>query len=178
MIPCLSIFPFLAGCRKKPVVAQPMGPFLPQPVPPPSYQPHGLSLSLQADPELNPFERTPHALLAVLYQLSATNAFNTLAKDPAGLRTLLQGLPFDPSVASADKLFLQPGERRTLPLDRAQNGRWLAVVAGYYGLAPGAVTRILELPAGNQDGRACVLDLRFGRDSIQDLSFSSHGEGR
>jgi predicted component of type VI protein secretion system len=135
-------------------------------------------LSLRADPELNPFEQTPHALLAVLYQLSAPNAFNALAKDPAGIRTLLQGTPFDPSVVSADRLFLQPGERRALPLDRAQNGRWLAVVAGYYGLAPGAVTRILELPAGDQDGRACVLDLRLGRDSIQDLSFTSYGEGR
>jgi hypothetical protein len=105
----------------------------------------------------------------VVYQLSSTNAFNALAKDPAGLQTLLKATRFDASVASVDKIFLQPGDSLKLPLDRAQSGMWFAVAAGYYNLAPGGATRLLELPESKPSSKPVPLDIQMllGRDAIQ-----------
>jgi type VI secretion system VasD/TssJ family lipoprotein len=162
---CLALCASLTSCRKKAPVPAPV----PPPPPPPAFEPQGLWLSIQADPDLNQYEAMPHALRVVLYQLSSTNAFNTLAKDAVGFQTLLKGAIFDPSVASADPIFLQPGEDQRLPLDRAQNGKWLAVAAGYYGWAPGAGTRILELPVTplSKAVPRREIELRFGRDAIR-----------
>jgi len=181
---CLALWVGLASCRKRPVLASPSPAPLPAPVPvppppPPAFEAQGVVLGIQADPELNLVEGRPHTLFTVVYQLSAPNAFNALAKDPVGLQTLLQGAAFDPTVVSVDRFFLQPGESRRLPLDRAQNGCWLAVAAGYFARTPGSSTRILELPA--QPLTRAVpwreVTLRCGRAGLQDLSLQRPGQG-
>jgi type VI secretion system VasD/TssJ family lipoprotein len=141
----------------------------PGPPPPPAYAVQGLRMRIKADPDLNQQEDQPHALLVVVYQLSATNAFNQLAKDSTGLQALLKGGRFDASVCSVDRWFLQPGQELQLPLDRAQYAQWLGVAAGYDGLAPGATTRLVELPDPAQvtPGTWPVLELLLGRDAIR-----------
>lgn len=157
----LAISLGLAGCGKKPpATVVPVGP---------SYAPHGLQLNLKAGPDLNQFDGTPHALMLVVYQLNSTNAFNALAKDPAGVQTLLKATRFDASVASVDRLFLQPGDKVQVPLDQAQSGIWFAVAAGYYTLAPGGATRLLELPSAATRSKPGPhrIELLMGRDAIQ-----------
>ena len=111
---CLTLGPSGAGCRKpKPAPEAPAGP---------TYVPHGLQLSVAAAADLNQSDGLPHALMLVVYQLSTTNAFNTLAKDSAGVQTLLRASRFDASVASADRIFLQPGDKTKVFLDQAQSG--------------------------------------------------------
>ncbi|WP_316412388.1 type VI secretion lipoprotein TssJ [Mesoterricola silvestris] len=148
------------ACRKAPAPAPQVGP---------SYAPHGIQLNLKASRDLNQFDGLPHALLLVVYQLNTTNAFNTLAKDPAGVQTLLKATRFDVSVASVDRVFLQPGDTLQMPLDQAQSGIWFAVAAGYFELAPGGATRLLELPMAVRRSKPGPhrIELLLGRDAIQ-----------
>jgi type VI secretion system VasD/TssJ family lipoprotein len=161
----------LLGCRKKPpsVVVAPQ----PPPAPALAYVPQGLLLTIRAEPDLNVQDDQPHALLVVLYQLNGVNAFNQLAKDPAGLQTLLKGGHFDASVASVDRLFLQPGQELAQPLDRAQQVQWLGVAAGYYGLGPGGCARLVQLPETAPQGgvRQPEISLVLGRDAIRNAAW-------
>lgn len=127
----------LASCSKKP-------PTPPQPKW--AFEPKAIWLKYVADPTLNVYEGQPHTLVLQVYQLSDVNAFNDLTKTPEGLKTLLHGTHFDPTVVSTDQYFVQPGEEKTLTLFRAQNAQYVGLVAGYYQLVPGAVNRMLSIP--------------------------------
>lgn len=93
--------------------------------------PGGLTLDYAADDALNRFDGIPHALLLVVYHLSDRAALNQLATHEDGLRKLLKGEIFDSSVKSVRKHFVQPGASGTLLLERPEDGRFVALVAGY-----------------------------------------------
>lgn len=95
---------------------------------------------------LNVFDGKPHTLVLVVYQLAGLEAFNSLAKDEDGLRKLLEGERFDPSVISADKIIVQPATKNEVFFDRFENVRWVGIVAGYYGLTPGQVNQTFKIP--------------------------------
>lgn len=161
LLALLLTVPWSGGCKKPaPAPTTPAGP---------SYAPQGLRINIKAGPDLNLYDGASHALVVVVYQLSSTNAFNNLAKDPAGLQTLLKATRFDASVASVDRIFLQPGDAQAIPLDRAQSGMWFAVAAGYFNLAPGGATRLLELPQQERSAKPEPLGIQLllGRDAIQ-----------
>ena len=84
--------------------------------------------------------------MLVIYQLTGLNAYNALVKTSDGLGKLLQGERFDQSVVGVDQFFIEPGDKKTLSLDRAENVQYVAVVAGYYDLQPGQVNRVFEIP--------------------------------
>jgi type VI secretion system VasD/TssJ family lipoprotein len=145
--------------------------------------PKAISLQYKADNTLNFYEERSHTLLLVIYQLNAVNAFNDLAKGIEGLAKLLQAERFDASVMDVSRIFVEPGETKQMDLDRAENARWVAVVAGYYDLVPGQVTRVYEIPViiektgtygfRKTEARMSRLALSFylGPSSLQEVSF-------
>lgn len=117
--------------------------------PPPEawkYEEEAITLNLKASPELNLYEETAHTLYLCVYQLSNPNTYKLLSQDEAGLTKLLSCQRLDSTVASFQSVVLQPGEKKTLLLDRAEGAKYVAVVAGYYQLTPGKVTRLFEIP--------------------------------
>jgi predicted component of type VI protein secretion system len=147
------------------------------------YAPKAISLQYKADSTLNFYEEKSHTLLLVIYQLNGVNAFSDLVKDPAGLTKLLQAERFDASVMDVSRIFVEPGETKVMDLDRAENVKWVAVVAGYYNLVPGQVTRVYEIPVTIEkvgtygfrktEARMNRLTLSFylGPHSLQEVSF-------
>lgn len=117
-------------------------------LPPPqwSYEKDAIKLGIIADPLLNLDDGTAHTLHVCVYQLKDPNGFNQLANDPDGLYKLLDCGVFDQSVAASKRLIVNPGEKTTLVLDRAENAKYLAIVAGYYGLLKDRITRLVEIP--------------------------------
>jgi predicted component of type VI protein secretion system len=63
-----------------------------------------------------------------------------------GLKRLLEAQSSDASFMAAQKFFVEPGESKTLTLNRAEKAKWIAIVAGYYNLAPDKVTKVFEIP--------------------------------
>ncbi len=109
-----------------------------------SFSREAVIIDIAAAPDLNVSERQPHTLALFILQ----------AADPAALRDIdLNTLTGMRSAASVDALpgilthtlqVIRPGSAIRLLLDRAQQARWVAIVAGY--AAQGPQTRTFEIP--------------------------------
>ncbi len=88
----------------------------------------------------------PHTLHVCVYQLRDPNAYNQLANDEDGLYQLLECSLFDMSVVSSKRLTVHPGRDLKISLDRAEDAKYVAVVAGYYLIRKERITRLFEIP--------------------------------
>ncbi len=118
----------------------------PDPAPSWDYGPKGVKITYRSVKLLNAFDDRPHALLMVVYQLSEANQFKKLSQYEDGLRQLLEAKGTDPTFMAVRRVYVEPGQTKTLVLDRAEKARWVGVVAGYYALEPGKVTALFEIP--------------------------------
>jgi type VI secretion system VasD/TssJ family lipoprotein len=102
------------------------------------YGKDAINISFHAALDINTdaVHNTPHSLLIVIYQLKDINEFNRLAGYTDGLKKLLEAKVFDPSVMAMKKIFIEPGGARGLTLDRAEDARFVGIVAGYSHLIP------------------------------------------
>jgi type VI secretion system VasD/TssJ family lipoprotein len=110
------------------------------------FWPKGIQIQYTSAVNLNLYENRAHTILLVVYQLNGLNAYNSFIKTPDGLSRLMQADRFDASVVGVDQFFVEPNEKKTLFLDRAENVQYIAVVAGYYDMQPGQVNRLFEIP--------------------------------
>jgi len=120
-----------------------------QPVAPPSewrYEKGSIHLDLKAADQLNLYEGMPHTLLVCVYQLTDPNAFNQLSENKDGLYKLLECSRFDPTVASAKRLIVHPGQDMVVTLDRGEGAQYVGLVAGYYRLEREATVRLYKIP--------------------------------
>ena len=134
LIACSVLVLFMSCSRK------------PDPEPTWAFGAKGIRISYTAPKLLNVVKDKPHTLLLIVYQLDNVNVFNKFAGYKGGLERLLKAQSFDPSVMAVDKVFIEPAESTTMVLNRAENAKWIGIVAGYYDLAPGKVSRSLEIP--------------------------------
>ncbi len=143
--------------------------------PPPSdYEAKGIEIRYRADPHLNLYGDQSHTLALVVYQLSSPNMYTQLLRDEEGVRKLLQAKPFDPGVLYVNRYMIQPGEENSFFMDRAENARWIGLVAGYFELAVPRTTRLIKIPLLPQPGEssqisrpgALVLNLILGPQGI------------
>ena len=94
-----------------------------------------VQIDVSAASTLNIDSGQPHAISLGVFQLSDPASFTTLSASPAGAAKLLdQGQGADASVVDFDRIVLQPGEKRTIFLNRAANAQYIGLVAGYYKL--------------------------------------------
>ena len=94
-----------------------------------------VQIDVSAASTLNIDSGQPHAISLGVFQLSNPASFTTLSASPAGAAKLLdQGQGADASVVDFDRIVLQPGEKRTIFLNRAANAQYIGLVAGYYKL--------------------------------------------
>lgn len=117
-------------------------------VPPPEwrYEKDAIRIHLKSDPRLNLYEDSAHTVLFCIYQLTDPNAFNQQKEEKEGVAKLLECSRFDPSVASSKRMVIQPGQDTTILLDRAENAKYVGVVAGYYHLQKDYATRLKQVP--------------------------------
>jgi len=118
----------------------------PKPEPKWEYKPQSIKISINADIMLNEFQGTSHALQLVFYQFDNINKFVELAEYRDGLKKLLKAQNFDSSVQAIKKIFIDPGEKNVLILDRAEKAKYIGIVAGYFDLVPGRSTYFSEIP--------------------------------
>jgi len=105
-----------------------------------------INVVIKADPQLNRFERNPHALLLCLYQLKDPNGFSQLAQDRDGIPELLECSRFDATVVNAKQFVVQPGHELKVTRDRGEGARYIGIATGYYCLGKEKVTELSLLP--------------------------------
>jgi type VI secretion system VasD/TssJ family lipoprotein len=156
---CAVAVAVLSGCASSP------SPQMMQP----AFQQQAIKLNLKADARLNLYQNSPHTLLVCVYQLIDPNGFNQLADEPSGLAKLMECGRFDPSVASAKRLVIQPGSEVREVVDRAEGAKYLALAAGYYLVQKSKPFRLYRLPVPAGKGETFTIDTYLGPQSIQDM---------
>jgi type VI secretion system VasD/TssJ family lipoprotein len=144
------------------------------------FEARGIKISYKADPELNLYENKPHTLFVCIYQMKDPNAFNELRLDRTGLMKLLECKRFDQGVSSSESIIVHPGDEETIVFDRAEDARFVGVVAGYYSLWPINVTRLVLVPVKIEKSGWLIqkkvaqpgqlsLKLYFGPEEVQQI---------
>ncbi len=93
--------------------------------------PQSICVDLVAAPDLNAYQGVAASLVLCVYQLQNKQGILAVRDAADGMETLLKGEKFDPSVAGCKRIFLNPGERKTIRLDRRGGVRHIALAAGY-----------------------------------------------
>lgn len=111
-----------------------------------TYEPEGVVLRINAVPGLNEYEGEPSSLMLCVYQLSSREGLDMRLASREGFAELLACKRFDDSVATAQRLFSDPGQAQNLYLDRQEGVRWIALVAGYYHGTPARSALVVPVP--------------------------------
>ncbi|HEV7164212.1 MAG TPA: type VI secretion system lipoprotein TssJ [Gammaproteobacteria bacterium] len=165
-----------------------------------TYGPRLITLQLEATETLNIDSGQAHALSVGIFQLSDPGSFGGLSASPAGAEKLLdEGATADPSIVDFDRVVLQPGEKRTVYINRAANAQYVGIVAGYYQLVSlqdvalfnipvvakpvGWVTKgmvAVGLQTADTDGMpgALALSAGFGPDQVAHFTSDTPGSAR
>lgn len=111
-----------------------------------TYGANAITVEIKPDPNLNLFGNQPHTLALGVYQTADPNTFIALLNDPAAIGKL-----FATGYASAGTLgftryIIEPGKPKTITVDRAQNAKYVGIVAGYFKMDPQNTARLFQIP--------------------------------
>ncbi len=106
----------------------------------------GVLLEITAATDLNLYQNRPHTLLLTVFQMADSAAFHKLVADPQQLSRALETGQAGSGFVLVSRYVVAPGRRTLLALDRAQQGRYVGIVAGYYQLDAAGTARLFEVP--------------------------------
>ena len=119
--------------------------------------PGGLSVTIEASPDVNFANGQAHAVNICVMQTQVKDPLVNLASSSQGIVDLLQCKTKAPDIISADAYSLQPGEEKFVTADRKEGARFVAVVAGYDELAPEKSFAIVPFPLAQDSQRSGFL---------------------
>lgn len=104
-----------------------------------------ISVGIEAGKNLNTYDRKPHTLVMTIYQLTETESFKDLLRDPESVPVLLEGKQFDGSVLAHHRLVVQPGDKEIKTFGKESDVRYIGVVAGFFDQRPNKFVKIISL---------------------------------
>ncbi|PIJ48249.1 type VI secretion system-associated lipoprotein [Erwinia sp. OLTSP20] len=136
-----------------------------------------IALDIQTDPNLNAVHGIANSCTLLVIQASKSSTLNNLLNSPPRLRTLFSDAGGGDDILKVDRYSAMPGQRITLHIDRSQNSRYVAIVAGYYPFPQQQHRLLVAIPViSESDGwwnktwharlQPLYLRLRLGSDSI------------
>lgn len=136
-----------------------------------------IQINLNAEPMMNAFNNTASSCKVVIIQSHDRQNLNDLLKNPASLHMIFSGASVREGILQVDNYTLMPGQSVSLHIDRVENSRYVAIVAGYYPAPDKNHSRIYSLPISvtqqgwlNQSWTAQYLPARIsitlGRNAI------------
>lgn len=141
------------------------------------YSQGAITLEIQTDPDLNALNEIANSCTLLIIQAQNTGALNKLLSNPFELKSLFSSGGAQDEVLKVDRYAAMPGQISTLHIDRSENTRYIAVVAGYYPFPQKQHMTIVAIPTITEntgwlfpDWRAhlapLTLSLRLGSNSI------------
>jgi type VI secretion system VasD/TssJ family lipoprotein len=91
-----------------------------------------ITIQLRAEPTLNTVNGLPNSCTVLLLQAKDKTSLNKILNNPAVLKGLFAGVGAEGTLLQVDRYTMMPGQNNTLHINRAQNARSVALVAGYY----------------------------------------------
>ena len=106
----------------------------------------GVLIEITSATDLNVYQNLPHTLLLTVLQMTDAAAFHKLVGDPQQLARALESGQAGTGFVQLSRYVVSPGRRTLLALDRAQQSRYVGLVAGYYQLDAQGNARLFEVP--------------------------------
>jgi len=91
-----------------------------------------IALNITAEPGLNSWNEIANSCTVLVIQAQTTSAINKILSNPAQLKNLFNGAGAEEDILKVDRYPAMPGQQTTLHIDRSENARQVAIVAGYY----------------------------------------------
>lgn len=105
-----------------------------------------INIDMIADPQLNAFNRVPNSCTVLIIQAERRDQLEGLLNNPALLRNLFARAGGSENILKLDSYVMMPGQRVTLHLDRVEQARYVALIAGYYPQPNERHVRIFSIP--------------------------------
>jgi len=91
-----------------------------------------ITLNITADPDLNSWNEIANSCTVLVIQAQKSSSLDKILSNPAQLKSLFNGAGTEDDILKVDRYAAMPGQRTTLHIDRSENTRKVALVAGYY----------------------------------------------
>lgn len=91
-----------------------------------------ITLEIQTDPDLNALHGIANSCTLLIIQAQKTSTLNKLLSSPFALKNLFSAAGAQDDILKVDRYPAMPGQSTTLHIDRGENTRYIAIVAGYY----------------------------------------------
>ena len=144
-----------------------------------TYAADGIQIAITADPQLNQSGSEPHNLMLAVVQMADPNAYTAAVSTKDKLSSLLLASSPPPGMLALNRVFISPGEHRTITLPRVEKAQYVGLVLGYYHLDPSRSARLyrigvevdssgLIIKTRNATPEPLSIDLRLGASGIQE----------
>ncbi|WP_226572029.1 type VI secretion lipoprotein TssJ [Mangrovibacter yixingensis] len=91
-----------------------------------------ITLAIQTDPDLNALNGIANSCTLLVIQAEQVSTLNKLLSNPVMLKGVFSGAGAQGDILKIDRYAAMPGQSVTLHIDRSENTRYMAIVAGYY----------------------------------------------
>lgn len=91
-----------------------------------------ITLDVQTDPDLNALNGIANSCTLLVIQAQQSSTLNKLLSSPFALKSLFSAAGAQDEILKVDRYPAMPGQSTTLHIDRSENTRYIAIVAGYY----------------------------------------------
>ncbi len=110
------------------------------------FKDRAIYLEFKAPADLNAYNSRPHALAVGIYQLNDPNTFSGLGATHEGAVELLRKGKIDDTIVHFTRITVQPGERKSIVLNRAETARYVGMISGYFKLSPTHDVGLFPIP--------------------------------
>lgn len=142
-----------------------------------SFAGNAIKIDLTADPQLNAFNSLPNSCTVLVLQAQRREQLESILGNKVLLRKFFAQKGGGEGVLKLDSYVMLPGQRISWHIDRAEQTRYVALIAGYYPAPDESQTRIFSIPAKltteglfSRQWRASLVPLNvsltLGRESI------------
>lgn len=146
-----------------------------------------ITLNITAEPGLNSWNEIANSCTVLVIQAQKASSLNKILSNPAQLKSLFSGAGAEDDILKVDRYPAMPGQRTTLHIDRSENTREVAIVAGYYPFPKKQHMAIVSVPVTlNSTGwwnkiwtaslSPLTLNVTLGSQSITQLTTNSSAQ--
>ena len=114
---------------------------------PASFAGNAIKIDLTATPQLNAFDHLPNSCTVLVVQAQRREQLEGMLGNAVLLRNLFANAGGAEGVLKLDSYVMMPGQRVSLHIDRAEQTRYVALIAGYYPTPNESQIRIFSIPA-------------------------------
>ena len=97
-----------------------------------SYKKDSILIKYQSSKNLNQYKNASHSLVLRVYQLRSIKKFKEIYAQEKGIKQLMLGDNLDNSFITSSKYIIIPNKQGMITIDRFEETRFIAVVAGFY----------------------------------------------